>query len=338
MKRLFVIAAIAVAPLGVTAQASNPMVQQVVETHILPKFQVLAESSGNLAKVAQDNCSPTATALREAYARSFDAWVSASHLRFGPTETDDRAFALAFWPDSRSVTPKSLSALITSQDPVANSVESYGDVSIAARGFYALEFLLFDEQLTALGNAEYRCTLIQTLTADIATTSADILADWQNNYAQKLLHPTSDGKYRSEEEVMQELFKALTTGFQFTSETRLGRPLGTFDRPRPTRAEARRSMRSSRHVSLSLVSLGDLAGLLAQSDPALSQRISSSNEKSISLLDKLADPIFESVTQPQTRLKVEIIQQSLDSTRDLINAELGPRLGVAAGFNSLDGD
>lgn len=338
MKRILLMAAFVVAPFSVTAQTSNPVVSQVVDSHILPRFQSLAVRSAALATAAQNECSPTSLPLREAYTSSFDAWVSASHLRFGPTEVDDRAFALAFWPDSRGVTPKSLGALITSNDPVATSTEAYGDVSIAARGFYALEFLLFDKGLTELGDVDYRCTLIQTLTADIASTSAAILTDWQDNYIQKLLQPAPEGKYRSDDEVLQELFKALTAGLQFTSETRLGRPLGTFDRPRPKRAEAWRSMRSSRHVSLSIEALGDLAGKLAQSDPALVQRIKSSNEKTQGLLEKLGDPTFASVAQPQTHLKIEVIQQSIDATRAIISADLGPTLGVAAGFNSLDGD
>jgi len=33
-----------------------------------------------------------------AYHVAFDAWMSVSHLRFGPSEADDRAFAIAFYP------------------------------------------------------------------------------------------------------------------------------------------------------------------------------------------------------------------------------------------------
>jgi predicted lipoprotein len=228
--------------------------------------------------------------------------------------------------------------LISSQDAVVLSADAYRDVSIAARGFYALEYLLYDDAFNALGDADYRCTLIQTLTSDIASTSAAILTDWQESYAPKLLQPEPSGTYRSDDEVLQELFKALTTGLQFTSETRLGRPLGTFDRPRPKRAEAWRSKRSSRHVSLSLQALDDLAGKLAQGDPDLAQRIKASVEKSLNLLTHLDDPTLASVTAPQSHLKIEVIQQSIDTTRALISAELGPRLGVAAGFNALDGD
>ncbi|MEH6524291.1 imelysin family protein [Sulfitobacter sp.] len=338
MNRFLLMAALVAAPMAVTAQTPNPIVSQIVDSHILTRFQSLANLSADLAIAAGNDCSPRSQPLRAAYGASFDAWVSASHLRFGPTEVDDRAFALAFWPDSRGVTPKSLTALISNQDPVVASADAYSDVSIAARGFYAFEFLLYDDGFNELGDAGYRCTLIQTLTSDIASTSAAILTDWQETYAPKLLQPEPTGTYRSNDEVLQELFKALTAGLQFTSETRLGRPLGTFDRPRPKRAEAWRSKRSSRHVTLSLEALDDLVRKLAQGDPDLALRIKTNFGKSLTLLKNLDDPTFASVAAPQTHLRIEVIQQSIDTTRALISAELGPTLGVAAGFNALDGD
>lgn len=336
MKRFLLM--VAVAPIGTYAQTAELIISRIVDEHILPRFQSLADRSAQLSAAAQHNCTPASQPLRDAYTASFDAWVTESHLRFGPTEVGDRAFALAFWPDSRGLTPKTLKALISGQDPAAASAETYSDVSIAARGFYALEFLLFDAGFTEVGDAGYRCTLIKTVTADIASTSAAIMADWQTNYVQQLLDPSPNGIYRSEDEVLQELFKALTAGLQFTSETRLGRPLGTFEDPRPKRAEAWRSMRSARHVELSLEALGDLANMLAQSDVELAQRIRSSGENTLNLLEKLDDPVFASVGTPQTRIKIEVIQQSVDATRAIISADLGPTLGVAAGFNSLDGD
>jgi predicted lipoprotein len=328
--------ALVVAPVVATAQTA--IINDVVDAHILPKFQTLADNAANLAATAQGDCTVTSQTLQTAYAQAFDAWVSVSHLRFGPTEVDDRAFALAFWPDSRGATPRALTALITDQDPVIRSPEDYAQVSIAARGFYALEFLIYDDALSSIGDAEDHCALIKTVTTDIATLSAAILDDWQTDYAARMRSPDANGTYRSDEEVLQELFKALTTGLQFTSETRLGRPLGTFERPRPTRAEARRSGRSARHVDLSLIALNDLALRISADDPELSERIASSFTRAAALLSELNDPIFAGVAEPQVRFKVEVVQQSVDTIRTLILSELGPTLGVAAGFNSLDGD
>ena len=55
-------------------------------------------------------------------------------------------------------------------------------------------------------------------------------------------------------------------------------------------------------------------------------------------LAQLNDPIFAGVAEPQNRIKVEVIQQSVERIRVIVRDQLGPELGVAAGFNALDGD
>jgi predicted lipoprotein len=338
MKRIALALSVLITPMTAQADTTNAVINGIVDDHIFPRFENLVESTRALSDVAAQDCNPTSETLRAAYGNAFDAWVSASHLRFGPTEVDDRAFALAFWPDSRGATPRALGSLLAEQDPIASSAQDYAQVSIAARGFYAMEFLLYDETLMAEGGQGYHCQLVQTISADIASTSQDILGDWQTGYAKKLQNPEPDGIYRSEAEVLQELLKSLSAGLQFTSESRLGRPLGTYDRPRAARAEARRSGRTSRHVMLSLTALQDLASRLANSNADLTANLDNSFGNALSQLSKLDDPIFAGVSQPQTRIKIEVVQQSVETIRTVVREELGPTLGVAAGFNSLDGD
>lgn len=338
MKRFLMAVACVLIPLAAGAEQGAAIVADSVEGHILPRFERLAQASDALANVAAADCTVASKSLVRAYSDALDAWVSASHLRFGPTEMADRAFALAFWPDSRGKTPRALGTLIAQEDTIGTSVAEYAQMSIAARGFHALEFLLFDPEISTTGGAAYRCSLMQTVTGDIAVTTAAILSDWQSDYATRLLEPGPEGTYRTEEEALQEIFKALTTGLQFTSETRLGRPLGTFDRPRPKRAESWRSGRSARHVVLSLQSTRDLALRLAAGDADLTAALEVAFDRALTRLETLNDPIFASVADPQGRFRVEVIQQAVENIRAVVREDLGPTLGVAAGFNLLDGD
>ena len=326
-----------VAPMTGFAE-QDPRVAHIVQDHILPRFETLADASDTLANSARAECTATSDALRAAYFAAFDAWGSASHLRFGPTEIENRAFALAFWPDSRGATPKGLRQIISARDPVAMSASDYQEVSIAARGFYALEYLLFDEGIRALGDETYRCTLTQTITADIAAMSHAIEDDWRTDYAAQLLSPSGDGHYRSDDEALQELLKALSAGLQFTGDMRIGRPLGSFTKPRPKRAEAWRSGRSARHVALSLQSLNELSRMLAGTDEGLSRKLGEEFTRASTQLTDLNDPVFASITEPRGRLRLEVVQQSVGRIRTLVREALGPALGVAAGFNSMDGD
>lgn len=336
MKSILVAVAFTLLPLSSVAQSKSKVTHDVVTTHILPRFENLARASMALAGASAKDCA--IDTLRTHYADAFDAWISVSHMRFGPTEVKNRAFALAFWPDSRGATPKALAKLLLDEDVIAQSAVTYADVSIAARGFYALEFLIYDTKISTAGSPVYRCKLIQTVTTDISRLTTEINDEWQLTFASQLLKPSLLGEYRSDSEALQELFKALLTGLQFTSETRLGRPIGSFDRPRPTRAEAWRSARSSWHVALSIKSLKDLAFHLSKGNVPLQAKLSNSFNLAYDQVIALEDPKFSGVILPQSRLKIEIVQNSIEAIRVIARNELGPHLGVAAGFNALDGD
>ena len=320
---------LAVFALSAFAQAD---LKGAVEQHILPGFALLTERTEALAATAQTECDPASEALRTVYHDAFDAWARVSHLRFGPSETDQRAFALAFWPDPRGSTPKALSRLFAAQDPVVENADDFATVSIAARGLYALEFLLFDPQYA--NTTPYTCALIQRTTADIAQNAEAIEAEWRDTYAALLLTAGTNDTYRSEEEAARQLFTALVTGLEFTSAARLGRPLGTFEGPRPNRAEARRSGRSLRHVVLSLEATQALADHLSGQDSSLDAAFQSAFNRAATL----NDPVFAGVATPSGRLRVETLQQRIDDIRDILAQQVGPSLGIAAGFNSLDGD
>ncbi|MBQ4824669.1 imelysin family protein [Leisingera sp. HS039] len=322
--------------LAAAPAAASELSGSITDQLILPTFQELAEDAQTLAETAQADCNPQSPPLRAAYSDAFDAWIAASHYRFGPTETDSRAFALAFWPDSRSKTPKALGNLIRSEDPGISDPAQFASYSIASRGFYALEYLLYDPQLSTTGSADYRCALTRAISIDIAATTQSIKVDWEQTYAAEMHSPAS--RYQSDEEITQELLKALTTGLQVLDDMRLGRPLGTFDRPRPNRAEARRSGRSLRHVQVSLNALEPLALALADSREDLQAKITAAFAKARKKAGTLNDPVFAGVADPASRFRIESLQQEIKNLRALVTGELGPALGVAAGFNSLDGD
>lgn len=322
---------------GLAARAGE-RTDAILDRHVLPGMQALARSTAALDAAAQADCRPDDPALRAAFGEAFDAWIAVSHLRFGPAENQARGFALAFWPDTRGMTPKTLRSLIADADPVVETPEGFATVSVAGRGFYALEYLLYDAGIAALGTPGYRCRLTRAVTADIAATAADLARDWTGRYAALMRDPGPGGPYQTDDEVLQEVFKALTTGLEINADLRLGRPMGQIGKPRPLRAEARRSGRSLRHVVVSLRALRQLAALLAGADADLAARMENAFDTALDRADRLDDPVFAGVATPQGRLRIEVLQQAVRAIRAEANEYMGPALGVAAGFNSLDGD
>lgn len=314
--------------------AAGGEIDDIVDRHILPGFEDLAASTAHLASAAALDCAPESAELRSAFHSAFDDWISVSHLRFGPTEVDERAFAIYFWPDTRGATQRTLSDLIAKRDPVVENAAEFQEVSIAGRGFFALERLLFDESFLDPGTADYRCALTQAISVGLAENSAEIRDDWTESYADLMRNAGSNDTYRSAEEALRQLFTSLSTGLQFTSDARLGRPLGTFDRPRPNRAEARRSDRSLAHVVLSLEATRALAALISDRDASLDAKF----ERALERAKALDDSDFSDVADIQGRIRVEALQQLVDDIREELANEVGPKLGIASGFNALDGD
>ncbi|GHH01497.1 imelysin family protein [Pseudodonghicola xiamenensis] len=320
------------------AQA-GPKTEAILDQLVLPGMRNLAERTADLDATAQADCAADSTALRAAYNQAFDAWIGVSHLRFGPAETDTRGFALAFWPDSRGMILKTVKAMIAQEDSVVDTPDGFATVSVAGRGFYAMEYLLYDTDLTTHETADYRCRLVRAQAADIARTAAAMEADWRESYADVMRNPGPDSRYKTDEEVLQEFFKAVVTDLEVDADLRLGRPMGKIDAPRPTRAEAWRSGRSLRHVVLSLTALRQLSDLLDEGDAEVAGRIDKDFDYAFSRADKLTgDPIFAGVATPQGRIRVETLQDAIRTIRTDVNQYMGPMLGVAAGFNSLDGD
>lgn len=304
-------------------------VAKAVAAHVLPGYATFTEAAAALSAAAQGNCDPAA--LQPAYDAAFDAWLGVSHLRLGPAEADGRMLAIAFWPDPKGLGKKAVAAQLASQDPSVTDPGAFAQVSVAARGLFAMERLLYGE-----ATGDYACTFTRAIAADLARMAAQTEAGWTGGFAEALTMAGATGntQFLSPIEARQTMFTQLIAGLEFNAEQRIGRPLGSFDKPRPERAEARASARSLRNLQLSLTALRGLAVALAADSP----QAQAAFDRAIGLATTLDDPVFAGVTEPQGWLKVKIVQQAILATRDAALAEIGPALGVGIGFNAGDGD
>ena len=306
-------------------------VKTAVESHILPGYATFTQATVALAAMADADC--TATNLRPAWNAAFDAWLGIAHLRMGPVETDGRALAIAFWPDPKGTGTRQQAAMIASQDPVALDPTAFAQVSVAARGLFGMERLLYpDTPLTG----DYPCTLIRATAGDLARMARGIEGDWQADFATSVLTAGAAGntRYLSETEAKQALFTQLITGLEFVKGTRIGRPLGTFDQPHPERAEAHLSGRPQRNIVLSLSALRAYAAALA---PDATQTLAAF-DRAIATAQALPDSTLADITDPQAWLRLQILQQQVQTVDELAVTELGTALDVGVGFNAADGD
>lgn len=304
-------------------------VADVVADHILPGYAAFAQATADLDRQAAASCD--AAELRPAFQAAFDTWMAVQHLHLGPVEEAGRGLAIAFWPDPKGLGRKAQLGLMQG-DPAKLTPEAFADQSVAARGLTGLERLLYP---TTPWPAD-PCPLIRATTADLARLADEVQGGWTSGFADQILTAGAQGntRYLSKAEARQALFTVLVTGLAQLHDQRLGRPMGTFDRPTPERAEARASGRSLRNILLSLQALRALATSLTEPAPQTQAALG----HAIALAQNLDDPVFAGIATPTGRLKVEVLQQAVEQARLSALAEIGPALGVALGFNALDGD
>ncbi len=235
-------AAVAVAALGLLGAPAAAIdhaavAARALEGHILPRFDALAAGTAALAEAAGGHCAGGPEDVMAAYNTAFDAWMGVAHLRFGPLEEGDTGFSIAFWPDERGATPRALARLEADEDPVVDDPAGFAQLSVAVRGLFALDALLAEGPPAP---ATYECRLVEAVAVDLAATAERARDRWRDPFAGYLATAgaADNPLYLTPEEGSRALFTALTSGLEVTADHRLGRPLGTFEKPQPRRAEA----------------------------------------------------------------------------------------------------
>ncbi|MDH2325673.1 imelysin family protein [Cereibacter sp. SYSU M97828] len=317
MKTLLALALMAAPALADTAAAVN--------TRIGPGYQRFAATTATLADAAGDTCARDV--LIPLFNDAFDAWIAVAHIRIGPVEDAGRGLAIAFWPDTRGTGKRVLDELTQGTAPL----DGFERQSVAARGLFALERLLYDPAYSSARG----CDVIVAASEDLARMAAAILEEWYPFAGLMLSAGTAENhRFLTREEATQAIYTQIVTGLAFNADMRLGRPMGSFDHPRPERAEARLSQRSLRNLRLSLAAIEADALSLKPDIP----RTFKAMEKARRFADRMDDADFAGVADPAGRLKLEILRQQLLAVSDAVEDEIGGALGVGTGFNAADGD
>lgn len=330
----------------------------LAESHVIPRYAALAEATGQLDEAATAFCTtPSAAGLdatRAGYQAAMDAWMGVAHIHFGPVEFLMRGFRIAFWPDKHNTGSKQLAKLLAAEDDAALAPAAFARGSVAVQGLPALEKLLYGgpDSLGPQGEPAYRCKLAVAITDNLAGIAEDLLREWRDGEDSTLsairTAAGGEGLFENDEAVAALFFKSLNQGLVLIAEVKLARPLGSsLKKAKPRRSESWRSARSMQNVVLNLQALealygaeGALASLLTE-DPAhqaLDAEIRQGFRKAIGLAKSLGLPLSAAVKDEAARLIVEDLKRRVEAQRERIAGPLAQALGLAVGFNTLDGD
>ncbi len=365
--KLVAVVALSVAWIG-TAIAQEPtppfdhagVARQVLDRHIRPGIEHLAEAARDLDAAMGVRCRTSTPASRATVERAFDAVVSAwgriEVIAFGPIARDQRLERFLFWPDRRGIGARQLAKALRERDPAVTDVARLREKSVAVQGLAALDTLLFEprDQEDNQPDAErFRCAFARAITANLAEISASVAQEWvgPDGYAMVWLSPgPGNGHYLKPSETTLALAKALDRGLEMVRDQRIAGPLGLTPQRRRTAPILAKSGRTMRLVAANIEGLRALyvaSGLekaIAATDissatgtPSLAHLISAelaTAHKTATELLGLKSP-FDSGRHAQRLIALGF---PLKNARVTANALLARAAGLPIGFNASDGD
>ncbi|MFK7794798.1 MAG: imelysin family protein [Gammaproteobacteria bacterium] len=320
--------------------------QMMIDKHLQPTYQNLAEQTKELTTVANQYCeNPNGAnldSLKEASRDAFLAWQAAQHIRFGPVLAFSRDRRFEFWPDKRGTVRKQLYNLVN--DPVIHDKGfDIAKKSVAVQGFSALEQLLY---VDSKDNAKTNCVLIVKITDNLHVMATDIYNDWStdsNSFVELFKNPGKDNYiYRSDVELAGELINTLYTQLEVIITRKLDLPLGSsLDKARGKRSEAWRSEGALDAILANMKACHEFYQYSfapqLRGNP-LHQNIVEAFEAAQETLEEIDVPLMQAVAIEDQRILVQQLRQELSLLKKLMANDLADTLGISLGFNSLDGD
>ncbi len=321
-------------PSAATAQGKrevSALPAAFAETVTGPRLAQFSAAFDKQAAAWDAGCESTG-GLREAFNEASDAWARMEMFTSGPLSRKNRRERISHWPDPRNAVARVLKTLLEGEGEAGLEPEQIAGASIAVQGLPALERLLFPDNDTkdAAGALSQRaCAVGNAIARNLQTIAADALAEWSAPETGDLartravrMSPAKAG------EAASAVLGDIATGLRILEDRKIP-PLfgGKGAAPNEKAAEGWRSHRSERNLLLNVETLQSALQAIEPFAP----------EACAAALAKLADAAA-ALAQPGDPNRGAAVIAAINNARYYAVDVLPGELGVALGFNSLDGD
>ncbi|MEM9763109.1 MAG: imelysin family protein [Pseudomonadota bacterium] len=347
MRRVATVVTLIVAIAPAAPAAAEPdhkaAVERLIEGVARPGAKEFSEAATRLEAAVPAECAAIEdAALRMAFNDTWDAWMGIQHLRFGPIEAESRVLQIAFWPDSRGTVSRTVGRLLAAENAPVDDGEAFRELSVGGRGLPALERVLYDENGPITLEGSFRCAYAAAIARDLARLAREIDDAWRGDWGEAWVTAgaANNTVFLAPSETSQRLFAVTLGVLDETVRNRLGTPLGAVGSIRPRLAEAWRSDRSLRHIALVLDATEQT--IKSAFGPELAPQASDALAVAYAEARDALARVVELGSLPESlaasRIRVEVLQQSVGNVATVLRAEIGPGLSIAPGFKSADGD
>jgi len=340
----------------------NQMLSDLATTVIVPVYSEFEVSSRGLLTATQALCAaPTPTSLdtvQQAWRDARDPWKRSEAFGFGPVKELRIRSAVDWWP----IDEAQLQAVLTDTPEIT---EQYvADQGSGARGFMALEYLLFDPEggdeavLTALNSGETaarRCSYVVAVADYLETKGLELANAWRTtggNYAWELATAGQGSTvYTSSQAAINDLVNYLIFSVEEVADVRLGEPLGKASggTPQPELVEGARSDNALEDISDTLLGVQSLylgshggqqgvglSDLVRSRKETIDERLRGELQDALAAIQAIPGPLEAAVTTDPA--PVELAYERVKALQASLSADVAALLGVTLTFNDNDGD
>ena len=324
------------------ADAPRPTDHKAMQTRVLGvlegQFGAFQTAAHQLSGASSAYCAQAGSldTVKATFRDTWLAWAPLDAYQFGPIETQGAALTVNFFPDKKGFVSRALRASRKLSEADQASPAVIAKRSVATQGLPAIERLIYDGETSP-------CPLLVGITGNLANVSSALYDGWFSDGGWADLVRTAgpdNPTYLSDEEFTKQIYTALGFSILRIKEHRLGRPLGTFERAFPKRAEAWRSGLTNEIINaqlggmIAIVDRGFAGGLFNPTRAWIVQVIRDTQAR----VDKIGAPIKDAVEDPTMRVRIEGLQSKLVYLQRQLDQDVGPGLGVETGFSAGDGD
>ncbi|WP_068307235.1 imelysin family protein [Aliiruegeria sabulilitoris] len=301
------------------------------------QFGAFRTAAGQLSEASQAHCAGEKddASYEEAFRATWLAWAPLDAYQFGPVEQNAAVLTVAFWPDKKDFVGRGLKSLLAHPEDSLSMPETIAAQSAAVQGLPAIERLVFTEMAA--------CPAIVGISANIEYTAIALYDGWFAEYGFADLARSAGPEnpfFATDAEFTKLLYTAIDFELTRIADTRLGRPLNTYDKPMPRRAEAWRSGLSLQIIDAQLAGIQLLLrdgfgnNLFSPSKSWVDGAIDDTRAR----IDVIGAPLDQAVADPLQRARVEALQTRILYLQQQFAEDVGPELGVDTGFSAADGD
>lgn len=322
--------------------------EQIQSQYIVPKYESFSASADSLAKATKLLCTaPNVAHLEEAklaFSKNVHDWQQLQWLNFGPVTYFMRYYAYEYWPDKKGVTQRQLRTL-SSNPSTMTTPKFWTSASIAVRGMTAIESLLYHGDFDVISKTS-DCEVLEAISRHHATTSYDVLTQWQQSKATEWIFPEEGASGTPAHLVVEQLMQQWIEHMSVVKDSKLETPIGYKDQPNLKLAEFYRSEQSLPAIVTNLQAYRSLyhSGSPSLFDnamkeqPELAQALESALADNVKAALRLPDDYFSKDYSQAERVEMAKPLVSAISNSQAKLSNLVTKLGFQIGFNSRDGD